>query len=99
LQDILTVIDYRAKLKGAEAAAGQVEKLTSSLAAAQESPRQAKTTPVSIDRQSRDPRRLYDGNNPIALLQDPKIDLEKKKFPCPVSAGQLNVLDTRLSLG
>jgi hypothetical protein len=78
------LIDYRAKLKGAEAAAGQVEKLTSSLAAAQESLRQAKTTPVSIERQSRDPRRLYDGNSPIALTQDPKIDLEKKKITFPI---------------
>jgi uncharacterized protein HemX len=52
------LIDYRTKLKGAEAAAAQIEKLTSSLAAAQESLRQAKTTPVSTEKQSRDPRRL-----------------------------------------
>jgi hypothetical protein len=78
------LIDYRAKLKGAEAAAAQIEKLTSSLAAAQESLRQAKTTPVSIEKQSRDPRRLYEGNSPIALTQDPKVDLEKKKITFPI---------------
>jgi 3-methyladenine DNA glycosylase Tag len=78
------LIDYRAKLKGTEAAAAQIEKLTSSLAAAQESLRQAKTTPVSIEKQSRDPRRLYDGNSPIALTQDPKVDLEKKKITFPI---------------
>jgi hypothetical protein len=76
--------DYRTKLKGAEDAAAQIEKLTSSLAAAQESLRQAKTTPVSIEKQSRDPRRLYEGNSPIALTQDPKIDLEKKKITFPI---------------
>jgi hypothetical protein len=78
------LIDYRAKLKGAEAAAAQIEKLTSSLAAAQESLRQAKTTPVSIEKQSRDPQRLYEGNSPIALTQDPKVDLEKKKITFPI---------------
>jgi hypothetical protein len=78
------LIDYRAKLKGAEAAAAQIEKLTSSLAAAQESLRQAKSTPVSIEKQSRDPRRLYEGNSPIALTQDPKVDLEKKKITFPI---------------
>ena len=78
------LIDYRAKLKGAEAAAGQIEKLTSSLAAAQEGLRQAKTTPVWIEKQSRDPRRLYEGNILIALTQDPKIDLEKKKIIFPI---------------
>jgi hypothetical protein len=78
------LIDYRTKLKGAEAAAAQIEKLTSSLAAAQESLRQAKTTPVSIEKQSRDPRRLYEGNSPIALTQDPKVDLEKKKITFPI---------------
>jgi hypothetical protein len=59
--------DYRTQLKGAEEAAAQIEKLTSLLAKAQESLREAKTTPVSIEKQSRDPRRLYEGNNPIAL--------------------------------
>jgi hypothetical protein len=78
------LIDYRAKLKGAEAAAAQIDKLTSSLAAAQESLRQAKTAPVSIEKLSRDPRRLYEGNSPIALTQDPKVDLEKKKLTFPI---------------
>jgi hypothetical protein len=78
------LIDYRAKLEGTEQAAAQIEKLTSSLAAAQESLRQAKTTPVSIGKESRDPRRLYEGNSPIALTQDPKVDLEKKKITFPI---------------
>jgi hypothetical protein len=78
------LIDYRAKLKGAEATAAQIEKLTSSLAAAQESLRQAKSTPVSIEKQSRDPRRLYEGNSPIALTQDPKIYLDKQKITFPI---------------
>ena len=76
--------DYRTKLKEAEEAAAQIEKLTGSLAAAQESLHQAKITPVSIEKQSRDPRRLYEGNSPIALTQDPKVDLEKKKITFPI---------------
>ena len=78
------LIDYRTKLEGTEQAAAQIEKLTRSLAAAQESLRQAKTTPVSIEKQSRDPRRLYEGNSPIALTEDPKVDLEKKKITFPI---------------
>jgi methylmalonyl-CoA mutase N-terminal domain/subunit len=72
--------DYWTQLKGAEEAAAQIEELTRSLAAARKSLRQAKTTPVSMGKQSRDPRRLYEGNSPIALTQDPKVDLEKKKI-------------------
>jgi len=49
------LIDHRTKLKAAEAAAAQIEKLTRSLAETQESLRQAKSTPVSIQKQSRDP--------------------------------------------
>ena len=76
--------EYRTKLEGTGQAAAQIEKLTRSLAAAQESLRQAKTTPVSIEKQSRDPRRLYEGDSPIALTQDPKVDLEKKKITFPI---------------
>ena len=78
------LLDYRAKLKGAEVAAAQIEKLTSSLAAAQENLRQTKTMPASIEKQSRDPRRLYEGNSPIALTQDPKIYLDKQKITFPI---------------
>ena len=78
------LVDYRTKLEGSEQAAVQIEKLTRLLAAAQESLRQAKTTPVPMEKQSRDPRRLYDGNSPIALTQDPKIDLDKKMITFPV---------------
>jgi hypothetical protein len=78
------LIDYRTKLEGTDQAAAQIENLTRSLAATQESLRQAKTTPVSIEKQSRDPQRLYEGNSPIALTQDPKVDLEKKKITFPI---------------
>jgi hypothetical protein len=80
--------EYRTKLKEAEEAAAQIEKLTRSLAEAQESLREARSKPVSVEKQSRDPRRLYEGNNPIALAEDPKVDLERKKITFPVvSAG------------
>ena len=76
--------DYRTKLKGAEEAATKIEKLSRSLAEAQESLREARSKPVSMERQSRDPRRLYEGNNAIALAQDPKVDLEKKTITFPI---------------
>jgi hypothetical protein len=76
--------EYRTKLKGAEEAATQIENLTRWLAETQESLREAKSKPISVEKQSRDPRRLYEGNIPIALAQDPKVDLEKKKITFPI---------------
>ena len=78
--------DYRTKLRGAtpDEAATQIEKLTSLLAETQKSLSEAKTKPLSVENRSRDPRRVYDDNNPIALADDPKIDLEKKKITFPV---------------
>jgi hypothetical protein len=54
------------------------------LAETQKSLSEAKTKPVSVENRSRDPRRLYDDNNPIALTEEPKVDLEKKKITFPV---------------
>ena len=76
--------DYRIKLKGAEEPATQVEKLTSLLAETRKSLREAKSTLASVENRSRDPRRLYEDNNPIAMTQDPKIDLYKKMITFPV---------------
>jgi len=78
--------DYRTKLKGAtpNEAATQIEKLTSLLGDTQKSLSEAKSKPVSVQSRSRDPRRLYEDNNPIALTQDPKIDLDQKKITFPV---------------
>ena len=78
--------DYRTQLNGAtpEEAARQIEKLTSLLAETQKSLSEAKTKPLSVENRSRDPQRLYDANNPIALTEEPKIDLEKKKITFPV---------------
>ena len=76
--------DYRIKLKGAEEPATQVEKLTSLLAETRKSLREAKSTLASVENRSRDPRRLYEDNNPIAMTQDPKIDLDRKKVTFPV---------------
>jgi chromosome segregation ATPase len=78
------LIDYRTKLKGAEQATAQIEKLTSSLAEAQKSLSEAKSKLASVEKRSRDPRRLYEDNQPIALAQDPKIDLNKNMIIFPV---------------
>jgi hypothetical protein len=85
LQEAL-ITEYRNKLNGAtpEEAAIQIEKLTKMLADAQASLNEAKTQGASVDGRSRDPRSLYEDANPIALVQDPKVDLENKKITFPV---------------
>jgi len=78
------LIDYRTKLEGTKQAASQIEKLTRSLAETQKSLSEAKSKLASAEKRSRDPRRLYEDNNPIALTQDPKIDLDKKMITFPI---------------
>jgi hypothetical protein len=77
--------DYRTKLRGAtpDETATQIEKLTSLLAETQKNLSEAKSKPVSVENPSRDPRRLYEDNNPIADVQDPKLDLDNKKIIFP----------------
>jgi len=41
--------------------------------------RLAKDKPVLVENASRDAHSLYEDNNPIAQVQDPKIDLDQKK--------------------
>jgi hypothetical protein len=74
--------DYRTKLGGAtpEQAATQIEKLTGLLAETQKSLNEARVKPAPVQNRSRDPQRLYQDNNPVAVTQDPKIDLEKKRI-------------------
>jgi hypothetical protein len=81
--------DYRTKLRGATPAeaATQIEKLTSLLADTQKSLSETKSKPIVVDNRSRDPLRLYEDNNPIALVKDSNVDLEKKKDN--ISRGQL----------
>lgn len=77
--------DYRTKLRGAtpDEAATQIEKMTSLLADAQKNLSEAKSKPVSADKRSRDPRRLYEDDNPIAEVQDPKLDLDNRRIIFP----------------
>jgi hypothetical protein len=77
--------EYRTKLRGAtpEQAANQIEQLTGLLAETQKSLNEARVKPLSVQNRSRDPRRLYQDNNPIAVTQDPKIDIEKKRITFP----------------
>jgi hypothetical protein len=73
--------EYRAKLSGAnpEEAATQIEQLTAALAAAEKHLSAANNEPIEVEKRSRDPRSLYDGNTPIAQVQHPKIDLDQKR--------------------
>ena len=68
--------EYRTKLTEAET---QVMKLTSALAGAEKRLKAAKDKPVLVENPSRDAHSLYEDNNPIAQVQDPKIDLDQKK--------------------
>src|SRR6266478_1986265 len=80
------ITEYRGKLNGAtpQQAANEIEKLTKTLAEAQRNLNEAKTMAASIDVRPRDPRSLYEEDNPIAVVRDPKIDLDNKKITFPV---------------
>ena len=54
------------------------------LADAQRNLNETKAKAVSLDVRPRDPRSLYEDDNPIALVRDPKIDLDNKKITFPV---------------
>jgi hypothetical protein len=77
--------DYRTKLKGATPGevASQIEKLTRLLADVQKSLSLTTSEPVSVENRSPDPRQLYEDNKPIALVRDPRVDLDKKKITFP----------------
>src|SRR6266436_1824315 len=81
------IAEYRSKLTGAtpQQDANEIEKLTKMLADAQRNLNEARTkAAASIDVRPRDPRSLYDEDNPIAVVRDPKIDLDNKKITFPV---------------
>jgi hypothetical protein len=71
-----SLTEYRTKLTEAET---QVAKLTIALAAAEKRLTAASDRPISVENRSRDPHVLYEDNNPIGQVQDPKIDLDQKK--------------------
>src|ERR1700730_4345809 len=68
------ITEYRSKLNGAtpQQAANEIEKLTKSLADAQRNLNEAKAKAVSLDVRPRDPRSLYEEENPIASVRGPK---------------------------
>jgi hypothetical protein len=85
------ITEYRSKLNGAtpEQAANEIEKLTKSLADAQRNLNEAKTKAASVDVRPRDPWSLYEEDNPIAVVRDPKIDLDNKKITFPVATSRV----------
>ena len=87
------ITEYRSKLNGAT---NEIEKLTKTLAEAQSNLNEAKTKAASVDAKSRDPRSLYEEDNPVALVRDPKIDLDNKKitFPAVTSSVILGINKT-----
>jgi uncharacterized coiled-coil protein SlyX len=82
--------EYRTKLTEA---GSQNEKLTSALADAEKNLRAARDMPISVENRSRDPQSLYEDNNPIAQVQDPKIDLDEKRITFP-GVNSANLLQT-----
>jgi len=87
------ITEYRSKLNGAT---NEIGKLTKTLAEAQSNLNEAKTKAASVDAKSRDPRSLYEEDNPVALVRDPKIDLDNKKitFPAVTSSVILGINKT-----
>jgi hypothetical protein len=71
----------------------RIEKLTTALADAEKSLRTVRDRPRSVENRSRDPGSLYEDNNPIAKIQDPKIDLDLKRITFPV-VNSTNLLQT-----
>jgi hypothetical protein len=67
--------------------------LITALADAEKSLRAARDRPKSVENHSRDPGSLYEDNNPIAQVQDPKIDLDQKRITFPV-VNSPNLLQT-----
>jgi hypothetical protein len=80
------IAEYRSKLNGAT---NEIEKLTKTLAEAQSNLNEAKTKAASVNAKPRDPRSLYEEDNPIALVRDPKIDLDNKKITFPIATSSV----------
>ena len=57
----------------------QIEKLTATLTDAEKSLKAAKPAPTSAENRSRNPRSLYEDNNPVAQVQEPRIDIHQKR--------------------
>ena len=77
--------EYRTKLKGAtpEQAASQIEQLTKLLGDTQKALNDVKNRVTSLENLPRDPRRLYQDDSIMALVQDPKVDLDEKTVMFP----------------
>jgi len=69
--------EYRTNLTETET---QVAKLTSALAAAEKRLTAADDRPISVKNRPRDPHTLYEDNNPIGQVQEPKIDLDQHRL-------------------
>ena len=80
------IAEYRSKLNGAT---NEIEKLTKTLTDAQRNLNEAKAKAASLEVRPRDPRSLYDEDNPIAAVRDPKIDLNNKKITFPVATSSV----------
>jgi hypothetical protein len=83
--------EYRTKLKGAtpEQAASQIEQLTKLLGDTQKALNDVKNRITSLENLPRDPRRLYQDDSIMALVQDPKVDLDKKTVMFPAVTSQV----------
>jgi hypothetical protein len=80
------IAEYQSKLNGAtpEAAASRIEQLTKMLADARRSLNETTAKGAPVDGRVRDPRSLYEDDTPIALVEDPKVDLHNKKITFPI---------------
>jgi len=85
--------EYRTKLKGAtpEEAANQITQLKITLRDIQTRlDNGVKSKPVAFENSARDPLRLYQNNNSVASVQEPKFDFDNKTVTFPeVTSGVL----------
>jgi hypothetical protein len=82
--------EYRTRLKGAtpEQAAAQIVQLTNQLGDTEKILNELRNRVTSLETQPRDPRRLYRDNSTMALVEEPKVDLEKKTVTFPTVTAQ-----------
>ena len=84
--DEAVLAEYRLKLNGATPAeaATHIERLTDQIAALQTDVSERPNKLAARDNQPRDPHRLYEDNNPIARVEPPQVDLDRRVIVFPM---------------
>ena len=83
--------EYRTKLQAApqQEATVPLERLTNMLTDIQRSLNETRSPAALPDKLPRDPRHLYDGDNAVALVRDPVVDLDQKRITFPAVTSEV----------